>query len=147
MSTFEATEPQTIWWHTALHTLASFLLVIPLVVIVSVVYGSGFSYYAGDGAKAGFIVHGAECAIASFLTIGLPYKFLRRSHILVTATIFSTVWIIFFCLVILYQFKLGFAGVGFFDVIDLITSVVGLIAGAVSAVASSDEFLGGMRSK
>ena len=147
MSTFETTQPQTIWWHTVLHILASFLLVIPMVVIVSVLYGSGFSYYVGDAAKAGFITHGAECAIGSFLTIGLPYKFLRRSHILVTATIFSTVWVIFFCLVILFQFKLGFAGVGFFDIIDLITSGAGLIAGAIFAVASSDEFLGGLRSK
>jgi len=144
MSTFEATQPQTIWWHTALHTIASFLLVIPLLFIVS---AFGFSYFDGDGAKAGFIIHGVECGIASFLTIGLPYRFLRRSHVLVTATIFATVWVIFFCLVILYQFKLGFAGVGFFDVIDLTACGVGLIVGAVSAVASSDEFLKGMRSK
>ena len=145
MSTFAAIPPQHIWWHTALHTLASFLLLIPLLFVVSIVYHMGFSYYGEDAANDGFIIHGIECAIASFLTIAVPRRFLRKSHILVTATIFATVCVVLFCPVILFQFKLGFEGVGVFDVIDLIACVVGLVAGAVSAVASSDEFLKSMQ--
>lgn len=129
---------QTLWWHTVLHTVGSFLLFVPalfisgLVVQVVDVINEGYIGQTGEG--IGFIMRGVQYALTSYFCIALPHLILKRSHVIVTVTIFATVFGLLVLVMFLFQFTAYATDLGFYGWLEFLASGVGVIAGAIAYV-------------
>lgn len=133
---------QSIWWHTVLHTLGSFILFVPatfvtgLIVMAMDVINEGYIGQTGDG--IGFIMRGFQFAMASGASIALPHLLFKRSHVVVVVTIFSTVMGILIGIMFLFQFTKFATNLGFYGWLEFIASGIGLFAGAIYYVVQDD---------
>ena len=82
----------TLWWHTALHVIASFLLFVPALILAQYIVElqRSFAGYSGQG---GFFTVGYKIAIANAISVGLPRILLRKSNAMITATIFALIFV------------------------------------------------------
>ena len=133
---------RTLWWHTVLHIIGSFLLFVPALFVCGLlvkaldVINEGYIGQTGEG--IGFIMRGVQYGLASYSSIAIPHLILKRSHVIVTVTIFATVLGLFFAVLLLFQFTAYALDLGFYGWLEFIATGIGVIAGAVAYIFKDD---------
>ena len=128
---------QAVWWHTALHLLAAFLMFVPLMLVIGAfLVATGF-LSTGD-ASLGPITRSFQYGLAALGALYVPALLLKRSHRVVTATVFVTVNLTAFILLAVLASAsptgLDLGGLG--NVLQVIASIVGIAVGGVFYASS-----------
>lgn len=134
-------EDHSLWWHTLLAAVGAILLFIPLVFVAGVfvwiqdMITQGYIGRTGEG--IGFLMRGVQFGLASWGAIIVPSLLLKRTNLVVVASIAGTIFTIVMVVGVLIGLARGDQGKGLFEWLEVIATTLGVVIGAIAAAGSA----------
>ena len=130
-----------LWWHTVLAAVLMLILFVPCVLIAGIlawlyhVIEVGWTGRYGDG--IGWIVRGMQYALATVASTYIGHVLFKKSHVLVSVTIFTTIIITVMILAVAFSIISKHETHDLFYWLEAAASLAGVAFGAITMAQSA----------